>query len=240
MKKQVENRDFVLYSPDNLKVLNEEIIKILPEKLDFYKKIFKINDFRQVKINLFDNLDDFRAFIHDLRGEKTSLPSYAIGTFDNGMINLYLDPKKTDILDKTYTITHELFHIMYKELILEKENKERIIWFDEGMAKLFSGENDYHQTDGKFNKFLDKFIDRNSSFPDLNTLKHGTFFETYEYSGYMQSFLAVKYLYDTLGEDDFLTLMHNINDIKEYGKNIVPKALVYYKNLIKQGKTVNI
>ena len=36
--------------------------------------------------------------------------------------------------------SHELFHIMYQELVWEKLGMKRIIWFDEGMAELFSGE----------------------------------------------------------------------------------------------------
>ena len=56
----------------------------------------------------------------------------------------------------------------------------------------------------------------------------------------MQSFLAVKYLYDTLGEDEFSELMHDTDRIKEYGKNIVLTAIIYYENLIKQGNTVKL
>ena len=240
MAQITKNSDFILNSTEKLSVLNDAIAEIIPEKLRFYKKLFKINDFRKIKINLFDNLDDFRVFIYDLRGEKDSLPSYAIGTFDKGMINLYINSEKIDISHIVYKISHELFHIMYQELVWEKENKERITWFDEGMAKLFSGESEFHQNDGKFDEFLVNFKEKNKEFPDLNTLSHGSNFETNTYSGYMQSFLAVKYLYDTLGDDDFCILMHDTEQIKSLAKDIIPNALNYYKTLIKQGKTASM
>lgn len=51
---------------------------------------------------------------------------------------------------RLYMASHELFHIMYKELIWEKENKIRIIWFDEGMAQFFSGEYNNELSDENF------------------------------------------------------------------------------------------
>ena len=36
---------------------------------------------------MFDDIEKFRNYIYDLRGEKESLPKYAIGTFDNGTVN---------------------------------------------------------------------------------------------------------------------------------------------------------
>ena len=77
-------------------------------------------------------------YIYHLRGEKESLPSYAKGTFDEGMINAFIEPNwlvgSPMYIKKLYLASHELFHIMYQELVWNKENKPRIVWFDEGMA----------------------------------------------------------------------------------------------------------
>ena len=59
---------------------------------EFYKKLFGVDNFRKIQINFFDDLGKFREFIYDLRGEKGSLPEYATGTFDQGMINMCLKP----------------------------------------------------------------------------------------------------------------------------------------------------
>ena len=41
---------------------------------------------------------------------------------------------------------------MYQELVWEKLGMKRIIWFDEGMAQLFSGE--YNFTKDSYDEFL--------------------------------------------------------------------------------------
>ena len=81
---------------------------------------------------------DSKEDIYSLKGEKQSLPDYSTGTFDNGMINAFINPNilvEAPLYKKTlFMASHELFHVMYKELVWQKENKKRMIWFDEGMA----------------------------------------------------------------------------------------------------------
>ena len=54
------------------------------------------------------------------------------------MINAFIEPNwlvgSPMYIKKFYLASHELFHIMYQELVWNKENKPRIVWFDEGMA----------------------------------------------------------------------------------------------------------
>lgn len=123
MKKQFENNNFILYSPDTLKYITNNMEYILNNSLELYKKLFCIKEYRQVQINYFDDIISFRKFIYDLRKEKESLPKYAKGTFDKGMINAYIE-KDIEINSalyhkKLYMASHELFHIMYDELILK-------------------------------------------------------------------------------------------------------------------------
>ncbi len=127
-KLQFENEQFVLYSPDSLGYITDNMLDILNEKIEFYNDIFDIDYFRQFKMNYFDDLQEFREFVYELRGERESLPEYATATFDKGMINAYLSPN-IDVTTRQYQrkqflAPHELFHIMYKELIWKKENKK--------------------------------------------------------------------------------------------------------------------
>lgn len=121
------------------------MVSILNAAIAFYKKLFDIVSFRKIQINYFDSLEKFREYIYSLRGERKSLPEYATGTFDNGMINAFIKPNLlvgSPLYNKAlYLANHELFHIMYQELIWERKKLKRIVWFDEGMAQLFSGEN---------------------------------------------------------------------------------------------------
>ena len=91
-KIQFENEQFILHSPDSLRYVTDHIENILVKSFDFYKKLFDIEKFRRFQINYFDDIEKFRNYIYELRGEKESLPTYAKGTFDNGMVNSYISP----------------------------------------------------------------------------------------------------------------------------------------------------
>lgn len=231
-KMQRETEEYILYSPDSLNYITDNMYDILEKSINFYKELFSVDYFRKIQINCFDSIDDFRKYIYELRGEMLSLPSYAKGTFDKGMINAFIE---TDLeIDsimynkRLYMASHELFHIMYMELIWEKEGKSRIVWFDEGMAQLFSGEYDKDLSCENFYVWFENLIEMTKEIPNLNDLNHNGNFETDRYSGYKLSLLAVKYLYEILGYDKFKELMYNTDDIIEYGNDIVEEAINYY------------
>lgn len=232
-KKQFENDSFVLYSPDSLNYITNDLEAILNESLELYKKLFDVDKFRKVQINYFDNREDFRNYIYELRGEKESLPKYAKGTFDNGMINAFIQPNIIEgtplFIHRKYNASHELFHIMYQELIWKRNNQDRIEWFDEGMAQFFSGENTKEMT-LDFTNWLNMVKSHTKRIPNLNDLNHDSGFETEDYSGYNLSLLAVKYLYDKLGIDEFKKIIFNNNMIIKLGSNIVEDAFNYYDN----------
>ena len=236
-KLQFENNNFSLYSPDSLNYITNNLGDILNDSLSRYKELFDIEDFRKVQINFFDDIDKFRSFIVNLRQED-NLPKYAKGTFDRGMINAYIEPNvivgTPMYMRRKYLASHELFHIMYKELVWE--SKDRITWFDEGMAQFFSLEYEKEMTvnfDNWFNKLLDKTV----IIPNLNELSHASNFMTSYYSGYQLSLLAVKYLFDILSEEEFKKLIWDNDKILEYGNTVLNSAINYYKNnTIKQSR----
>jgi len=230
-KLQLENNILKLYAPDSLSFIFTKIPEILISKIKEYKSLFDISEFRQLELHLFDNLDSFRSFVLNLREDKTSLPSYATGVFDQGKIIMYMNPLViigTPLYQNyLYTPAHETLHIMYKELILDKQNLERIIWFDEGMAKYFSGESAYYLK--HFSDFVLKIKEETKRVPsNLNELKHGNTFCNEFYNGYDLSLLCVKYLVDTIGLDELKNLMSDIPRIKSFGTHIINDAFNYY------------
>ena len=92
-KKQLETEQIILYAPNSLDYITEKIIDNTLKKLPKIYNFFNINNYRKFKINLFDNLDKFREFVLSMREDKNSLPEYATGTYDLGMINAYIHPK---------------------------------------------------------------------------------------------------------------------------------------------------
>lgn len=121
--------------------------------------------------------------------------------------------------------SHELFHIMYQELVWEKNNEERIVWFDEGMAQFFSGEN--NNTD--YDIVLERVKANTKKYPKINELDHGESFSNENYNGYKLSLLSVKYLYEKLGHEKFKELMHDTDKIKEYGETILKEGVINNK-----------
>lgn len=229
-KMQFDNKNFILYAPDSLKHVYKNLEEKLDESLNLYKELFDVDDFRKVEIHYFDNKEDFRNYVYELRGEKESLPKYAVGTGDDGMIIAYIDSnlKEEDpIFKKRQCLaSHELFHIMYHELVIFKTRQEHFTWFDEGCAQFFSGEKDYELNKG-FSEWFKKVKQETKIIPKLNNLSHGEEFKTDDYNGYDLSLLAVKNLYDRLGYECFKRIMTN-SSILRNGDGIIEEAFLFY------------
>ena len=236
-KLQFECEQYKLYSPDSLKYITDNMHAVLLSKIEEYKKLFNIDDFKQLQINYFDDLEKFRKFIYELRGEKDSLPKYAGGTYDRGMINAFIQSNipndSPQYNSKLYMASHELFHILYMKYILQNDYSKRIVWYDEGMAQFMSGEKDKLLNDETFKEFYQKVRESTKRFPDLNEIKHGSSFCNEHYNGYNLSFLAIRYLSEILSENEFICLMSDFEQIKNYGRTILNNMFDYYdKKLI--------
>ncbi len=235
-KLQIECKQYKLYSPDSLNYITDNMHQILTYKIEEYKKMFNIGDFDQLQINYFDDLEKFRNFIYELRGDKESLPEYAHGTYDNGMINAFI---QNNIIvgsplykKKLYMASHELFHIMYMKYILKNDYSKRVVWYDEGMAQFMSGENDELLDLENLKNFYINVKEFTKIIPNLNEIKHGKSFCNENYNGYNLSYLCVRYLSEILTEEEFKDLMSNFEMIENYGKSILTDMFQYYDNKI--------
>ena len=230
------NKAYILNAPQSLKYITDNMHDILNDKIEQYKKIFKIKQLNPIQINYFDNIEEFRNFIYKIRGEKESLPEYATGTYDNGMINAFIKPNidinSNDYKIKLYLANHELFHILYMQYILKNDYQKRIVWYDEGMAQFLSGEMDELLNIEKFKKFYLKVKNNTLVIPNLNEIEHGTNFCNNNYNGYDLSYLCIRYLREIMTNEEFQNLMSNFSKIKEYGINIVENMFAYYDSII--------
>ena len=230
------NKAYILNAPQSLKYITDNMHDILNDKIEQYKKIFKIKQLNPIQINYFDNIEEFRNFIYKIRGEKESLPEYATGTYDNGMINAFIKPNidinSNDYKIKLYLANHELFHILYMQYILKNDYQKRIVWYDEGMAQFLSGEMDELLDIEKFKKFYLKVKNNTLVIPNLNEIEHGTSFCNNNYNGYDLSYLCIRYLREIMTNEKFQDLMSNFSKIKEYGINIIENMFAYYDSII--------
>lgn len=228
----LENKTIKINYPETLSQFALQSLSLLEQKIKKYKIIFNCQNIEPITINYFDNINEFRNFIYDIRGEKESLPNYATGTCDNGMINAYIDPNNQ--INRRYTASHELFHILYMKYILNNDYTKRIVWYDEGMAQLMSGEMDYLYVNDNFELFYQKVKEETKQIPNINNIDHGTNFCNENYNGYDLSFLALKYLQETLNNEQFLQLAPQFSKIKMLGNNIVQNMFEYYDEKFKK------
>ena len=226
MQKIIETNICKINYSDSLQELAESTIQLLQTKIVEYKKMFNMQFDEQIVVNYFDDLEKFREFIYEIRGERESLPKYAKGTYDSGMINAYIEPNTQ--LKRLYIASHELFHILYMKYILKGDYSKRIVWYDEGMAQFMSGEKDKIVDEDTFKKFFLRVKEDTKEIPNLNDLKHGDSFYNDKYNGYDLSYLSVKYLNDILNPEKFVKLMPDFSKIKKYGEDIVTKMFSYY------------
>ena len=225
MKKVLENDLCIIDYSDTLHCLAEKTIELLKVKIPEYEDFFCIKLIDKIKVNYFDSLQEFRNFIHNIRNDN-SLPEYATGTYDKDMINAYIEPE--DQNRRVFTASHELFHILFKKYVLEENNFDRIVWYDEGMAQYMSGEKDKIKDEESFKKFYLKVKAETKVIPELDNLKHGKMFLNDNYNGYNLSYIAIRYLNEVLTTNEFKNLMYNPEKIKEYGKRIVINSINYF------------
>ena len=210
---------------ESLEKLAEATVQLLDQKIIEYKLFFDLSTNERIVVNYFDTVEEFREFIYEIRGERDSLPEYARGTYDNGMVNACVTPKFQ--LKRLYTVSHELFHILYMKYILNNDYSKRIVWYDEGMAQFMSGEKDL-LTDDAFKDFYLNVREKTKVVPQMNSLEHGNSFVNENYNGYDLSYLSIKYLSEVLSAEQFKDLMSDFAKINQLSDNIIQKMFSYY------------
>ncbi len=229
--KRLETATVIVNYSQLLEQLAISTLELLNNKMNEYVQLFDIEKIDLITVNYFDDLEEFRKFIYQLRGENNSLPAYARGTYDNGMINACVDPKGQ--MNRIYTSSHELFHILYMKYILEDNYDNRIVWYDEGMAQYFSGEKQKLDQEQLFIDFYIKVKENTKIIPNMNEITHGKSFYNDSYNGYDLSYLSIKYLSEIMSLEGFKNLMSDFSQIKMIGDSVVSDMFDYFdKKLI--------
>ena len=226
MRKVLETNLCKINYSESLEDLAQATLSLLEKKIIEYNTFFDISIQEKIIVNYFDTVEEFREFIYEIRGESNSLPEYARGTYDDGMVNACVNPKFQ--LKRLYTASHELFHILHMKYILNNDYSKRIVWYDEGMAQFMSGEKDSLKDDSVFKDFYMKVKEATKVIPQMNTLEHGNSFVNEDYNGYDLSYLSIKYLSEVLSAEQFKDLMSDFKKISQLGNNIIHKMFSYY------------
>ena len=226
MRKVLETNLCKINYSESLEDLAQATLSLLDKKIIEYSIFFCVNIEEKINVNYFDTIEEFRKFIYEIRGERDSLPEYDKGTYDNGMVNVCVNPKFQ--LKRLYTASHELFHILYMKYILNNDYSKRIVWYDEGMAQFMSGEKGSLNDDSVFKNFYMKVKEATKVIPQMNTLEHGNSFVNEDYNGYDLSYLSIKYISEVLSTEQFKDLMSDFEKISQLGNNIINNMFSYY------------
>lgn len=228
----IDSKNIIVYFPECFTKIANDMLKMYESQIEKIYSIFGIQDFRKVQVNLFCDRQEFRNYIIGLRdGDEASLPQWAGGTYDNGMVNAYIEEDiNSDIQlyhNRACTISHELVHIIYWEIVLKDHFDDRVIWLDEGLAVNLSGEYDRLNDESQFIEFMKQRIMKSKNFPNLNHLNWNNF-RTIEYDGYDLSYLSVKYMMEMLSLDQLQTIIQNPNLATEIGNSVLNESIQYY------------
>ena len=226
MRKVLETNLCKINYSESLEDLAQATLSLVDKKIIEYSIFLGVNIDEKINVNYFDTIEEFRKFIYEIRGERDSLPEYAKGTYDNGMVNACVNPKFQ--LKRLYTASHELFHILYMKYILNNDYSKRIVWYDEGMAQFMSGEKGSLNDDSVFKNFYMKVKEATKVIPQMNTLEHGNSFVNEDYNGYDLSYLSIKYISEVLSTEQFKDLMSDFEKISQLGNNIINNMFSYY------------
>ena len=122
--KQLKKENIIINYSESLEELSIKTIELLIEKANEYKILFDAENYEPIVANYFDNLDEFRNFIYDLRGEKDSLPEYARGTYDHW--NEFIpNVEKTQGWDKSRTLQENIVNFLVDVAKVPQETMDR-------------------------------------------------------------------------------------------------------------------
>lgn len=239
----VYDDEFKLISPKSLDSFNNDFVNHTKRCLEDYKNLFETDNLDKLEIIIFDSLEDYRDDYRQRFNREP--PEYSRGNFGDKSMRIVIDQ---DLIPGTMyynkaksTGAHEAFHIYYRDFVYAEA--QRIVWFDEGMAQYFSREKDDY-SDDEFFKFYSKFRKSYVPINNLNERVQGNlsvpddkiFSRKGVINGYPLSYLVIKYLAETKGEDYLKLLMKDRAKILEYGDTILEDMITYFDDKFKGRK----
>ena len=82
-------------------------------------------------------------------------PKWAKGCFCGGEIQILLHPNMSA---RFLTLAHETFHLLFNKFVYDKKKFNRIVWLDESLAAVFSGQTKSAIESGRFLEILKRLL----------------------------------------------------------------------------------
>lgn len=220
MFKIYEDNNFVISYQSGLESLVSDFVNYYNEHIGLLLKKFHLDKINKFEIKLLSDKEMFGVTPY-------KLGDFA-GVFSSEGATCYININGSKSIDDIMKgIMHEIVHHIYR-FYIEEDIKNRITWFDEGLAMNFSHDHDRYIDEDYFIGFLKNRILTIDNFPSINELTHGNAFVNDKYNGYDLSYLVVRYLIENNSEDDFNSIMRDKKKILSIGEHVLIDAIDFY------------
>ncbi|MDE5587192.1 MAG: hypothetical protein K2I72_02335, partial [Bacilli bacterium] len=169
-------------------------------KLNCISDILSCSLMNDLDVYLFLNEVDYNQYVEEHYKESDQEP-YKKATFNEESIVILCDEDK--LKNKLFHYANVFAHVLVHMLFQSKPilAHDRVLWYEEGLAQLLSGEKYSLEEKGKFKDFmLRKVFAEEWKVPSIEYLfEHGNKFGKFDsddYNGYSISYMLIRYLRD--------------------------------------------
>lgn len=178
-----------------------------------------------IEVYLFFNEDEYNKYVSE-NYEESDQETYKKATFNENSIVILCDEEKlkNKLFHYANVYAHVIVHMTFASKPILASN--RVLWYEEGLAQLLSGEKNNLDDDEKFKDFmLRKVFSSQWKIPKPEYLsKHGKEFGQFDcddYNGYTISYMMVRYLKDYYADfyNHFIEEVYHITPYVYFEKN---------------------
>ncbi len=211
-------RYIIQNSNSNYKNVIDSIIKNKKKEILYFFNSEEIE--LSFNIYIYDNIEELIKGLKD-RGFNND-PDYlcACHKDEDNSLNFFEpkdNPSENEWSKEEYenVIFHELIHGI--QFTLFGSTPE---WLNEGIAKYLD------ETYSKGIKWLLENNINNNPIPNQSEIENG--FGRHEYNSYDYAYIMVSYLIETLGKDNFINILRNIEKLKTIKQDLLINSIDYY------------
>ena len=231
----LDSDEFSIYGAPDLKEYASQVMKYLINIKKSIIQFFGVEHYDKVRINLYDSKEEILKWLCQFGNFPYKIGNNA-GFFHNNTVFCYSDFSNVDWDTAIKNIAHEFVHLVYMNAVQERGNNKRIIWLDEGLAQLLSGQKDDLSNKENFKQwFMERILGVNKEIPNICFLKqHGSEYgsfcdtKTYKYNGYDISYVLIRYLAETLDKNEFQSTIRSKESIEKLENTVIENAISYY------------
>lgn len=207
---------------------DEELLEIIANKFSEKAKnimnFFMLDEVKNFKIKIWDNLNEFRA--HYFKYNDEECPDWVFGHTSDDNINMLptrlarLTKSHKDIKDEEIAtvVCHEFVHICQQKTLKKSEGEN--FWFWEALATNLGNPEDFCWIFDDFEKYV--------HFDEITNIKT---LEDYTNKGiYKYNFLVGNYMLKNFSHKQIIEFVKDESILEKNAENILKKAKGFYKN----------